>query len=154
MSTLLVNEDALDILCGRLLGSGETRMVFDCAILPGYVVKVEQKPDSFHNIREYDIWSTVMYKPESKWFAEVKYMSKNGRILIMEKTRPPGFHEWPEQIPRFFADVKQENFGMTISLDPRTGKVTNRFVAHDYANHNLYETGLTKRMRKVDWNAE
>jgi hypothetical protein len=148
---ILLNNDMIDILCGYLIGQSEYRKVFDCALLPGYVVKVEMDGSSFRNVREFEAWEAVMYTEHSKWFAQIHSISSNGRVLIMEKTQRPGFNEWPTHVPAYMTDLKRENFGMSMMKDPKTGIVSNRFVAHDYSHHLLLENGMTKRMRRVDW---
>lgn len=144
-------DDAIDLLCGKQIGSGMSRRVFECTILPGYVVKVEKDISSFQNIREFEVWDRIQYTDHSKWFAKIHTMSANGRILIMERTYPPGLNEWPEKIPAYLTDVKKDNFGMSMLKDPKTGVISNRFVIHDYGMHLLLENGMTKRMKKVNW---
>ena len=155
VSDLVLKEDAINLLCGKLLGEGETRKVFQCNLMPNHVIKVESNVNSFHNIREFEIWSEVMNIPHmARWFARVHSMSHNGRFLIMEKTAPARDDEYPDRIPVFFDDIKRENFGLITIRNKKTNVKTNCLVAHDYANNNLYKLGLTKRMRKVDWDAE
>lgn len=140
----LLYEDATDLLCGNLIGEGETRKVYDCTLLPGYVIKVEQDYSSFRNIIEFQAWESVCADYDfGKWFAKIHSLSASGRFLIMEKTRRPERHEWPKKLPWFLTDRKRENFGMS--------QITGLFVAHDYGHHNLHEHGMTHNLTKVDW---
>jgi hypothetical protein len=82
-------KEAFDLLCGEKIGYGMSRTVFECTILPGCVVKVETGPHMFQNIIEYETWQIVCSTENSRWFAECKWISPNGKILIQERTRPP-----------------------------------------------------------------
>ena len=147
----LLFNDAIDLLCGQKIASGQFREVFDCTLMPGYVVKVEKDSSTFHNIREFEVWQAVQYTEHSAAFAQVHIMSSNGRILVMEKTQRPGLKEWPDKIPAYFTDIKRENFGMSMLKDPKTGIISNKFVCHDYGCHLMLENGMTKRLKNVVW---
>jgi hypothetical protein len=141
-------EDAFNLLCGRELGRGMSRTVFECALLPGYVVKVENKPGVFQNIMEWHTWQDVKDTPSSRWFAECRWVSPNGKILIQERTRTPARHEFPAKVPVWFTDLKRTNWGMA-----KTNKEgTDYLVCHDYGTALVIQEGTTTtRMKKAEW---
>jgi hypothetical protein len=134
-------EDGFNLLCGREVGRGMTRTVFDCNLRPDCVVKVENDEvrTHFQNLMEWMVWRRVCGTEFEKWFAQVVAISPNGRVLIMKKTVPHG--EYPTKVPSFFTDFKRGNFGF----------VNGNFVCHDYGTHLLMERGMTKAMRTVNW---
>lgn len=145
------HQEAFDLLCGKLLGRGMSRNVFECKLLPDCVVKVENDEGFFQNIKEWETWQRIKYTKHSAWFAECSWISGNGQILIMEKTVPCYPKDLPEMVPAYLTDLKSENFGMSQLKDPKTGEVTNRFVCHDYGSTLLMEKGMTSKMKKADW---
>lgn len=136
-----ITVDSLDILCGKYIGSGSNRDVFECNLNKNLVVKIE-KPDSdsHENIIEWKIWNLVAYTDYDKWFARCAWLSRNGKILLMEKTRPKPNKERPEMIPDFFSDIKDSNWGW----------IGNQFTCHDYATTliRFQYRGLTNKMQK------
>jgi len=124
-----------------------SRNVFSSPLLPGSVVKVEEGAGQFQNVVEWETWQRVKDTPASKWFAQCQWISPNGTILIMERTRPPGPKEFPERMPVFLCDFKRTNYGMVKTI--KNG--TEHFVCHDYGTHLMFENGMTKRMRKANW---
>ena len=91
---------------------------------------------------------SVVGTPASRWFAECKCISPNGKILIMEQSRRPSTSELLAEIPIWFTDVKVANWGMVKSRDGSTELL----VCHDYGYSNiLYRGTRTKRMKKADW---
>ena len=141
-------EDSYNLLCGNKIGQGISRIVFNCRLLPDYVVKVEENSDRFQNILEWTIWQDVVGTPASRWFAECKWISPNGRILIQEKTRPPASHEFLEKIPVWFTDNKKSNWGMAKAN--KDGK--DFLVCHDYGVSLIVSLGtFTKRLRSAEW---
>lgn len=150
-SAVALHNDAIDMLCGKLIGEGSTRKVFECTLMPGYVVKIEKDSSSFRNIAEFDVYSAVKGTDHEKYFAKIHLMSSNGRILIMEKTVPPGPNDWPEMLPPYISDRHTGNFGMIRLKNVKTGKHLWHFVCHDYGHNQMLEFGLTKRLTKVEW---
>lgn len=135
--------DAFNLLCGKLIGEGVHRNVFDCRIRDDLVVKVEKIDPMFRymaNYQEMKFWSENQYAEKVKrWLAPCVFLSPDCRILLMKKVnaiRPD--ERLPDQLPSFLTDIKRENFGW---LD---GKL----VCIDYAmtidNPNL-------RLRKASW---
>lgn len=134
-------QDLISSICGKHLGSGTYRMVFNYNLDDNYVVKLET-PGSNCNVVEYMMWDEIQYLKEDlawvkEWFAPVKWMSPNGRVLVMRKTLPKPKKKRPDKVPKMLWDVKQDNFGW----------IGNKFVCHDYGqfyNFIDYKKGLKK----------
>jgi len=139
-------KDAFNLVCGHKVGVGMTRTVYDCNINPKLVIKVENADirTHFQNFVEWMVWCRVAGTDYERWFAPVKQISPDGRLLVMEKTEGISRKHLPKQVPAFFTDLKPSNWGW---LDGRV-------VCHDYGVHLLMEVGLTKRMRKAEWRDE
>lgn len=135
-------EDAFNLLCGKLLGEGIHRKVFECRIRPDLVVKVEHDTDwrYFANVLEMRFWDDHQYFDKvAQWLAPCEYMSPDGRILLQRRTLPiVDSSALPAQLPAFLSDVKVDNFGM---LD-------GRLVCVDYA---MTIPNPSTRLKKVDW---
>jgi hypothetical protein len=131
--------DGFQLLCGRHIGKGAFRNVFECGFDPSLVVKVESEQRSFSNVMEWEVWHSVVETEFEKWFAPVVQISPNGSVLLQRRTTP--VLKWPERIPSFFTDIKRANFGM----------FNGNFVCHDYGLNMLIERGLTRRLSKVNW---
>jgi hypothetical protein len=144
-----VFEDAFNLLCGERIGRGMARDVFISPLLPGCVIKVETRAHSWQNVIEWETWSIVKHNtPASRWFAECKWISPNGRVLVQERTRPPAPSEFVDRVPVWFTDLKRQNWGMAMADDNRTEYL----VCHDYGTSLMLQDGtVTKRMRKADW---
>ena len=138
-----VKEDAFNLLCGRLIGSGMTRKVFHCNIRDDVVIKVEAEEvrSHFQNLQEWLVWNRICGTAFEKWFAPVIEISPNGRVLVMAKTEPLGILELPKKMPVFLTDFKPENFG----------RYKGNVVCHDYGSHLLMERGMSKAMQTVNW---
>jgi len=144
-----IGQEAFNILCGKKLGGGMSRQVYECKLKPGYVVKVEVDPyPNYQNLAEWHIWQAVRSTKHSRWFAAIDSISPDGKILIQERTRPAGLSEYPDKIPTFFTDTKRENWGMTTHGDK------NWFVCHDYGVHMIFEQGLHGRLKKPNFYSE
>lgn len=137
--------DLVTSLCGKFLGSGSARSVFEYNLDPKYVIKVEPL-NSNNNHVEFLIWEGVKYLQGElewvkKWFAPVKWISPNGRLLVMEKTKPHDYEKSrPKKIPKFLSDVKPNNFGW----------LGENYVCHDYAQfYNMIQ--YPKGMQKINW---
>lgn len=141
-------EEAFHLLCGRKIGEGMSRNVFECALLPNCVVKVETDGHRFQNIMEWQTWNIVSHTKASRWFAQCKWISPNGKILIQERTRPPAPFEFLPKVPVWFTDMKRTNWGMaTTSSDNKQF-----LVCHDYGTSLMLQDGtVTKRMKKAEW---
>lgn len=142
---------SFDLLCADLIGRGMSRNVFSSKLLPDCVVKVEEDAGRFQNIVEWETWQRVKDTPHARWFAACRWISPNGTILIMERTRTPAPQEYPDKMPVFLCDFKRTNYGMARSA-PRNGKLGKEWlVCHDYGTHLMFENGMTKRLKKADW---
>ncbi len=143
-------EEAFNLLCGEKIGYGMSREVFECALLPGYVVKVETDRQRFQNVIEWETWNTVVGTAASRWFAECKWISPNGKILIQERTRPPAPTEFLDRVPVWFTDLKRTNWGMARAGKDGTGRQF--LVCHDYGTSLALQEGTsTKRMKRAEW---
>ena len=54
-----VFEDAFNLLCGERIGAGVSREIFECALMPDCVVKVETDQSAHQNIMEWEVWNDV-----------------------------------------------------------------------------------------------
>lgn len=133
-------EDAFNLLCGKQLGEGMSRKVFECRIRPDLVVKVEDEEwRRFQNVAEQRFWDDNYYRKEiARWLAPCEYLSPDGRILLQRRAHPVGDYKLPDKLPSFLTDLKAENFGI---LD-------GRLVCVDYAFTVLT---ASMRLRKADW---
>lgn len=146
------HREMASLLCHELIGEGMSRKVFSSLLLPDCVIKVEERSRFFQNVVEWETWQRVLNTEHSRWFAKCKWISPNGQILIMERTRPAAPYEVPDKLPVYLADFKPSNFGM--SMVPRykvNPKKQNWFVCHDYGTNLLFERGMSKLTRKIDW---
>jgi hypothetical protein len=120
-----VSVDLITLLCGKKIGVGGSRAVYEFNLNHKYVIKVEpHNTDS--NITEAMIWEEVQgLKGDlawvKDWFAPIHFISPNGKVLIMERTQVK-VKEKPKKIPSFFMDAKPNNFGW----------IGNKYVCHDY----------------------
>lgn len=121
-----VNTDLILSLCGKKIGSGVYRSVYEYNLDDKYVIKIE--PNSTEsNITEFMLWDEIRglcndLSWVKDWFAPVLWMSPNGKILVMEKTEVKEGKDRPKEVPAFFTDLKRDNFGW----------IGNKFVCHDY----------------------
>ena len=88
--------DFVTTLCGKHIGSGSTRSVFDYSLDEKYVIKIEPK-NTNGNTSEWMIYNEIQYLSGElawvkDWFAPIKWISPNGRILLMEKTIPHNYN--------------------------------------------------------------
>ena len=135
--------DLITSLCGKRIGNGVYREVFEYNLDNKYVIKIEENADC--NIAEQILWYEVSYLTGNlawvkEWFAPILWVSPNGNILVMRKTEPKPSKKRPENVPAFFADVHYDNFGW----------IGNKFVCHDYGFiYNFIQYG--KKMKKIKW---
>lgn len=139
-----VGADFVLSLLGEKIGTGVYRSAYEYNLDKKYVIKVEPL-NTQCNHTEYLIWKEVYWmegdmKWVKDWFAPVKWLSPNGRLLVMEKTNPypRTKRDRPAEIPDFFTDVKWDNFGW----------IGDRFVCHDYAAYSTF-LKFSPKMRKV-----
>ena len=160
MSNKAAYKDLFNLVCDERIGYGLSRTVYSSKLLPEYVVKVEvgaQRHDNhllWQNVNEWEVWKYAVDLPASRWFARCAWISGEGRILVMEKTRPAAQHEYPNALPAYLCDLKPSNFGMVTAREGDKSK--DYFVAHDYGVlHHAVLNGLrSKRMVKMKWEWE
>lgn len=141
-----VGYDFVTCICSKFIGSGIHRSVFEYSLDDRYVVKIEPK-NTNQNTVEWMIWNEVQYLTGDlawvkDWFAPVKWISPNGRILVMKKTKPQYKAEkkLPTKIPKFLWDVKHNNFGW----------IGKNYVCHDYGQfYNMIK--YNKQMIRPTW---
>lgn len=137
-------EDLFNLVCGKCLGEGIHRKVFECRIAPQYVVKVEDDGSNFWryfaNVKEMNFWSDhASYEKVSKWLAPCDYLSPDGRILLQKRCENvTQAFELPKEMPSFLSDLKRENFGW----------YEGRLVCMDYA---MTIPNPNTRLKKADW---
>ena len=136
-----MHREAFSLLCDELIYTGMSRAVWTSKVVPNCVVKVEERSGMFQNIVEWETWQRVKDTPASRWFAECKWISPNGSVLIMERTRPASDREYLPMMPAFLCDFKRRNYGM----------IGKHLVCHDYGTNMLFENGMTKRLVKANW---
>lgn len=137
-------EDALNLLCGKQLGGGIHRTVFECRIDPTLVVKVEMDQDkwrAFANVHAHKFWSDHQYYlPVSKWLAPCVYLSPDGYISLQRRVRPViDGDALPDKLPAFLTDIKRENFGW----------IDGQLVCVDYAA--VVACTPSTRLKAVTW---
>lgn len=141
MSNAAAYEDAFNMLCGRLLGEGVDRYVYECKMYPQFVVKVETGDSRyFANVLEMKFWSEHKdNKAVSQWLAPCHTLSPDGRILLQRRVHvcQPG-DKLPDKLPHFLTDRKLGNYGWL-------GK---RLVCIDYSRAYF---DFSMRMTKANW---
>ena len=137
----LVFKEAFRLLCGQQIGVGQSRIVYDSPMLRGMVIKVEAGAQNFQNVLEYEAWCRVRGTEFEKWFAPVEYISPSGLVLVMRKTASIPAEQYPIKMPKFFTDFKRSNYGL----------LNGQVVCHDYGTSLLFEHGMTKAMKTVEW---
>lgn len=133
-----VNREAFHLLRGRRIGSGVYRTVYECAIDPTLVVKVETQAHSFCNIAEYEFWTHYQDAPAGKWLAPCTHLSPCGGILLQKRVEPLRDRELPDRLPSFMTDIHRGNFGL----------FEKRIVCCDYASV-VYDPSM--RLKKARW---
>lgn len=137
-----VSADLITSMLGKKIGNGVHRHVYDYNLEKNYVIKLEVGSSSA-NITEYLLWDEIQgFKGDlawvKEWFAPVKWISPNGKILVMEKTEEKPGKERPRKVPSFFSDLKYDNWGW----------IGNKFVCHDYGFINRF-IKYEKRFRTI-----
>lgn len=123
---IILTHDLITMVCGELIGEGQTRKVFEYNLDSDYVIKMEAGSDG-DNFNEFYIWDEVRCLKGDlswvkKWFAPIKHISPCGKYLIMQKTERMEGKKRPLTVPDFLADTHYDNFGW----------IGNKFVCHDY----------------------
>ena len=137
-----ISRDFFASVCGDMVGQGQGREVYACAINPDIVIKFETRARSFQNVLEHEVWEQVCHTSLAKWFAPVVDISPCGTVLLMRRTMVPRPGELPDKVPALFTDMKTENWGM---LDGNP-------VCHDYGI--TISNFSTKKTRKAVWTGQ
>lgn len=144
----IIHADMFRIMLGDKIGAGWAREVYDMALSDGkYVIKIETKGQSFQNIQEWEFWQVAKKTKWAKWFAPCEQISPCGTILVQHKAVVfRDTDKMPTQLPRFFTDLKSENYG----------KIGNQIVCVDYGITLATEIALRRdTMRTIprsSWN--
>lgn len=133
-----LQREAFHLLCGKQIGKGAFRRVYECGIDPTLVVKVEDSSRSFANIGEWDIWTNYNETDIGKWLAPCTHISPCGGILLQKRVDPARESDLPKKVPSFLTDLKQENFGV----------YEGRVVCCDYGS---VLADLSARLKRADW---
>jgi hypothetical protein len=135
-------EDLAFLICGKAIGSGMSRNVFEYRLSDKWVAKLEHN-STFQNQVEWEIWNEVKdHKALSRWFAPCIQISGYGQWLIQARTFPIEKRSLPSKVPHIFTDLKIGNWGW---LDGRP-------VCHDYGTMLCRLFGKhAERLRKADW---
>ena len=154
-----VGMDLIMCMIGPVIANGNFRAVYEHALDPNKVIKVEyghEKKDShdsimnnsYCNVQEFLLWREIegLKGPlewVKKWFAPIDWISPSGHIMCMHKTKPMPGKKRPDEIPSFMWDVKQDNFGW----------IANNLVCHDYPHLPAF-TSYKGKMKNVKdfWN--
>ncbi len=134
-------EDAFNMLCGKFIGEGIHRKVFECKIRPDLVVKVEaDEYRNFANVFEMAFWDANQHcQSIAKWLAPCEFLSPDGAVLLQKKcSQVPFDYPLPKNMPEFMNDFKRANFGI---MD---GKLVCVDYAITYANPSV-------KMTKANW---
>lgn len=118
--------DAFNMLCGRKIGEGIHRTVYECKLRDDLVVKVETDADFryFANVHECKFHSDHQYFAKvADWLAPVEFLSPDGRLLLMKRCDPVKEDDLPDMLPTWMTDIKADNFG----------RLNGRIVMVDYA---------------------
>lgn len=135
--------DFIGLMLGRKLGGGMSRVVYECALDPNLVVKIEQRTGHFQNVVEWEMWNALSGMKAAQWLAPCRTISACGTVLLQVRTTPARKGELPERMPIWLTDFKQGNYGM----------LGGRLVCHDYGASGaiLMSNAAGKRLQRADW---
>jgi hypothetical protein len=127
-------------LCGKKIGAGTHRAVYELNGYPGYVIKVEYLAGkNFANASEWNNWcNNSLWTDFSVWLAPCVAISWSGVAMIQERVEHKDKQHYPDKIPNLFTDTKYTNFGW----------IGDRFVCCDYS---FLLIGLKLGMKKAKW---
>jgi len=134
-----ISRDFFSLFCGRKLGSGTARVVYECAVRPDLVVKIETISQSFQNAMEWEFWSQWNHEKDVfKWLAPCVDISPCGAILLQKRTQPVPEGRYPDKMPKFLTDMKRSNYGL----------IGRQIVCHDYG---FTITQAPVALQKAEW---
>lgn len=134
-----IDQDIFHILCGKVLGIGVARTVYECRLREDLVVKIETPVKSFQNVNEWlfwEAWNTD--KDISRWLAPCVDISPCGTTLLQKRTATALTTKYPAMMPKFLTDLKRSNYGM----------YKGKLVCHDYG---LVIASAYTGLRKAKW---
>lgn len=136
------SSDLFGLICGKEIGRGQYRTVYQHQLEPDKVVKHDTCAN-WSNVHEWQLYCELQDLPLGKWLAPVYWLSPRGIWMIQAKTTPIEIGKFPKKVPAIFADLKPSNWGM----------FEGRPVCHDFGNSRVYtlarEAG--KVMQPVTW---
>lgn len=133
------SSDLFSLVCGKEIGRGQYRVVYESHLFPDCVVKYDCGP-RYCNAIEYQIWQDLHDSKLSKWLAPVVWCSPRSSWLIMKRTEP--IKQMPKKVPDVFCDTKADNWGM----------YQGRPVCHDYGNHRMFvKAASSSKLKFVNW---
>lgn len=136
-----VSQEFFEQMVGDHIGTGSFRSVFSLRHDTNFVIKFESAMETFHNVREWEVWKAAKGTPHQKWFAPCDSISFGGSVLIQRYVADVVDTELPTQIPAFFQDCAPRNWG----------KFRKNIVCRDYGNTTLLQKGMTEEMRDPNW---
>jgi hypothetical protein len=138
----ITGKELFEFMCGDLIGYGIHRVVFEFKPDPTCVIKFENNPGRFANVREWEMWRDLQMTPMKKWLAPCISISENGIWMVQKRTKPiPEKYKLPGKVPRWMTDIKAQNFGL----------YKGQLVCHDYANHLCVNHAISTAMKKAEW---
>lgn len=142
---------ARKFFCGERLDHGASREVYVLKQDPSWVVKLEYKDDTFHNVKEWLIWDEVRFIPAiAKWLAPPLIINASGTVLVQKRVDfGRKVKKYPARMPCFFMDLKIENYGW----------IGDQIVCVDYAS--IYfsscveiKKGELQQLKRAKWWSE
>lgn len=141
-------EEFLDCVVDQCIDNGASRRVYSTPLQfegKDVVIKVETGDmANSQNIEEIRVWEELVGTRWEGWLAPIFKHSRDGRVLIMQKTQPVIMATLPDRVPRFFTDCKRTNFG---TIEGRT-------VCHDYGLNSLSVDGQGNYWKQPEWRDE
>lgn len=137
----VTEKELFGMVCGKFLGAGAFREVFEYLLDPTCVIKVEMHSATFENVLEWEIWQVVKDTEHAKWFAPCIRVSGQGTWMVQKKTKPLTEKQLPDKMPVFFTDIKRGNIGLYKGHP----------CVHDYGRNLIVQRGLSSRLKTIDW---
>jgi len=135
-------EELLNFICGKKLGSGAYRDVYEFIPDKTLVIKIANSDDGRGvNLLEKRLWFEIEETPMQKWFAPVIDVSGSGKYLLQKRIEPMPKDKYPNKVPAFFTDMKYTNFGYL------KGK---GFVCCDLGSFNFWKSS-SRKIVKANW---
>ena len=126
-----VTTDFLRLFCGDLIGEGVGREVYEYAMDPTKVIKVETTARSFQNVIEWETWRDLEGTEYAKWLAPCRQISDCGIVLIQDRVEPMRANHKRRKLPSWLTDFKTDNYGV----------IRDQVVACDYGMNLLINNG-------------